>query len=514
MYYLIFYIFLYCNTDDIINKFYLSNYPEIINNELIETNLKFHYAIYNINLFALLVYSIYIIKHTFYYKLNKNYSFALALIYIKYASNILLNNNITLFQYETYRNIMWVFATPIMIKMYCDVNNLNIQTTNIQYHIIPTVINVFIYPYKTTIIYNYVTVFCWLLLSVFMKTLYEKRDLQFTNIFIYIWLLFGSLNIFDNFGIVDKYTINIFYSLADLISKLMTGIIIHDFNEKEITQLNNMDLQSVEFITYMIKQIKIYKKENAILTPKCNKFIEFITNRLIVKIPENKKELEQELFKKILPFNFDKNYIENVNTNANSNVNANTKQFNTICVLFTDIVNYTELANKFDDKIIFDLLNSIYIKFDKTIKKYSYLQKIETIGDAYMVVGDIFRTSINNKLVIKEIILFAFDIINDIKTIKTPDNKPLSLRVGINIGDVSIGILGNEIPRLCVVGNTVNMAARLQSTADIDTIQVSSFIYEELKDIDFDIKLNINKKESVFLKNIGSVTTYNVSQNL
>ena len=131
-----------------------------------------------------------------------------------------------------------------------------------------------------------------------------------------------------------------------------------------------------------------------------------------------------------------------------------------------------------------------------------------------MVVGDIFRTSINNKLVIKEIILFAFDIINDIKTIKTPDNKPLSLRVGINIGDVSIGILGNEIPRLCVVGNTVNMAARLQSTADIDTIQVSSFIYEELKDIDFDIKLNINKKESVFLKNIGSVTTYNVSQNL
>jgi class 3 adenylate cyclase len=131
-----------------------------------------------------------------------------------------------------------------------------------------------------------------------------------------------------------------------------------------------------------------------------------------------------------------------------------------------------------------------------------------------MVVGDIFRTSINNKIVIKEIILFAFDIINDIKTIKTPDNKLLSLRVGINIGDVSIGILGNEIPRLCVVGNTVNMAARLQSTADIDTIQVSSFIYEELKDIDFDIKLNINIKENVFLKNIGSVTTYNVSQNL
>jgi class 3 adenylate cyclase len=78
---------------------------------------------------------------------------------------------------------------------------------------------------------------------------------------------------------------------------------------------------------------------------------------------------------------------------------------------------------------------------------------------------------------------------------------------------VSIGILGNEIPRLCVVGNAVNMAARLQSTADIDTIQFSRHIYEQIKEIEFNKKIEIITKENVFLKNMGSITTYNIIPN-
>ena len=210
--------------------------------------------------------------------------------------------------------------------------------------------------------------------------------------------------------------------------------------------------------------------------------------------------------KKILPFDIDKECIVNVNVN----VNANAKQFSMICVLFTDIVNYTELAKKYDDKIIFELLYNVYIKFDTIIKKYPHLQKIETIGDAYMVVGDIYRNENNDKIVIKEIILFALDIVKEIKTIKTPDREPLCLRIGIHIGNVSIGILGNEIPRLCVVGNAVNVASRLQSTAEVDTIQFSKHIYEKIEEIDFDVNFEIIKKENVFLKNIGSITTYNM----
>jgi len=505
MIYILFYIFLYCNADIILNKLYLSNYFISVNNELIQTNSNFYYSITNLNLFVLSVYSIYIIKNIYYKSINKTLN-ALALVYIKYTINSFFYENITISQFEFSRNIMWLFSTPLMLQTYCDVNNIKLQDINIQYHIIPVAINVFIYPYKNTIIYYYLTGISGLLLLFFMKTLYAKRNITFTNVYLFIWSIFMLLNVIDLFQITNGYNINLYYSYADMISKMMTCIIVNDYNEKELTQLNNMDLQSLQFVSYMIKNIKIYKNENAIITHQCNKFIDFTTQRFLVKIPENKTILEQELLKKILPFDFDKEYIANVNSNSNSNA----KQFNIICVLFTDIVNYTELSKIYDDKIIFQLLYTIYTAFDNTIKKYPHLQKIETIGDAYMVVGDIFRNSTNHKVVVKEMILFALDIVKEIKKIKTPDNIPLCIRIGINMGSVSVGILGNEIPRLCVVGNTVNMASRLQSTAEIDTIQFSRHIYEQLEEIEFDIKFEVILKENVFLKNMGSITTYNI----
>ena len=489
-----------------------------MNNELIRNNSNFYYSIINLHLFVLFFYSIYIIKNIIQYNsINKNTN-ALVFVYIKYTLNLLLSNNMTLSQYEFSRSIMWAFATPLMIKMYCDVNNMKLHDINIQCHIIPVVINIFIYPYKNTTIYYYCTGCSWVLLLFFMKTLYMKRNLTFTNIYLLIWIIFMCLNLLDMFQIIDRYNINLYYSFADMISKMMTCIIVDNYIMKEFTQVNNMDLQSVQFVSYMIKHIKKYKNDNLIITSHCNHYIDNTTRSFLVTIPENKTILEQELLKKILPFDFDQKYITNTNTNTNTNANtntntnANTKQFNMIRILFTDIVNYTELAQKYDDKIIFQLLHNIYISFDNTIKKYQYLQKIETIGDAYMVVGDIFRNSNNHKLVVKEIILFALDIVKDIKTIKTPDNIPLCIRVGINLGNVSIGILGNEIPRLCVVGNAVNMASRLQSTAEIDTIQFSRHIYEQLEDIEFDKQFEIITKNNVFLKNMGSTTTYNIQK--
>ena len=96
----------------------------------------------------------------------------------------------------------------------------------------------------------------------------------------------------------------------------------------------------------------------------------------------------------------------------------------------------------------------------------------------------------------------------EIKSIETPDNIPLSIRIGINIGSVIAGILGSEIPRLCVVGNTVNIAARLQTNTEKNTIQISNDIYEIAKKIYFDKNIEYTFKKDVFLKNIGSINTY------
>jgi len=315
------------------------------------------------------------------------------------------------------------------------------------------------------------------------------------------------INIIDILHLVDGYKINILYSLADMISKTSTSIIVNDYNERLLAEVSNMDLQSAQLSMCMIKYIDEYQKENANITTKCRKFIENIRRRFMINIPENKTTLEHELLQKILPLDFDKMYISQTIEN-DPMLSTSIKQFTMICILFTDIVDYTALAKKYNDQIIFQLLNTVYKKFDKIIKKYAHLQKIETIGDAYMVVGDIYRNSSNHTIVVKEMILFAQDILKEIKAIKTPDDKPLSIRVGINMGTVSVGFLGTEIPRLCIVGNAVNVAARLQSTADVDTIQFSHHIYEQLGD---DLNIEITKKENVFLKNLGSITAYNIS---
>ena len=182
--------------------------------------------------------------------------------------------------------------------------------------------------------------------------------------------------------------------------------------------------------------------------------------------------------------------------------------------MFMDIVNYTELASRYKSgDAIFKLLDNVYTRFDNIIKKYSHLQKIETIGDAYMVVGDIYRHELNHKVVVKEIIQLGLEFIREIKTIQTPDNIPLCIRVGINLGNVNVGILGNEIPRLCVVGNAVNMASRLQSTAETNKIQLSRHVYEQAEEIDFGPGIEYVVNENVFLKNIGSVTTYTITSN-
>uniref|UniRef100_A0A6C0JKS6 Guanylate cyclase domain-containing protein n=1 Tax=viral metagenome TaxID=1070528 RepID=A0A6C0JKS6_9ZZZZ len=508
MIYLILYVFLYCNADDILNKLYLSNYSTTLNNELIQNNSNIYYSITNLNLFVLTFYSIYFISKFVSHKSINTYSSGLAFVYIKYTLNILFKVNMTLSQHEFSRNVMWLFATPLMLKMYCDINNIKLRDINIQCHIIPVVINVFIYPHDNKTIFVFLKGSSWALILFFMKTLYEKRNLMFTNIYLCIWSIFALLNTIELFQLTDIYTINLYYLFTDVISKLTVCIMIDDCIARDKAEMIDIDLQSVQFISYMITHINKYKIENNVITPACNTLIDYAKIRFLAKIPEDKTILEKELLNKILPFGFDKEYISSASATASASASA--RQFNMICVLFTDIVNYTELAQKYDDTIIFQLLNNLYISFDKIIKKYSHLQKIETIGDAYMVVGDIFRNTINHNFVINEILSFAIDIIKEVKTIKTPDNIPLCIRIGINIGSVSIGILGNELPRLCVVGNAVNMASRLQSTAEIDTIQISSDVYELLQTVEIDKKYEFVIKENVFLKNMGSVTTYNI----
>lgn len=148
----------------------------------------------------------------------------------------------------------------------------------------------------------------------------------------------------------------------------------------------------------------------------------------------------------------------------------------------------------------------MYTRFDKILEKYKYIQKIETIGHAYMVVGDMNNLHYNKELYI-EMLHFAIEILNEVKNIRTP-NHNLEIRIGIHIGSYIISVLGYTNPRLCIIGKNINKSARLQSTSLPNTIQISEEFYNEVKDED----IKFIKNENVLLKNIGIVTTYSISK--
>jgi class 3 adenylate cyclase len=440
---------------------------------------------------------------------DKN-SIGLCFIYIKHLRDILVCSNYTIIEYELNRGVMWVFSTPLMLNMYCDANDLSLKDINIHYHLFAIIPYVFIIPFKNQLIYLFSTILLSIPALFFLKSLYKYKTLPFTNLYVLIWIIFFLINLLDMTRLCHSVVIHALYNLSDTLCKFICNIVISNYNEQEIIVRENIDFQSVQFVSHVIKSIKQFENNNIKITPFCRIFILYCRKKFVDKIPKTNEKLKLELLRKILPFDLDKDYISfHAGDYTNTTAGAN-KEFNYICVMFMDIVNYSELANRYDGDTIFRLLDNVYYHFDNIIKKYPHLQKIETIGDAYMVVGDIYRHEVNYKVVVKEIILLGLEFMKEIKTIKTPDNIPLSIRIGINIGSVNIGILGNEIPRLCIVGNTVNVAARLQSTANENTIQMSSTVYELAKEIDFEMNIEYIEKTNVFLKNIGNVITYNI----
>ena len=489
------YSIFYFQIDDLLQPLLFNNF-NIFKSDII----IFNPIIQNINIFILSIFSLYSINNIFLFK-KKNYTcITLSLIYIKYIMDtIIFHNKVSVQQYEFRRIVMWLFTSPLILKLYCDMNKLKITDVNTQYHIFFVLLQILFFPFKNNKYHIFIMIFLSTVEGFFIYRLYFLQNLKYTKFIMYIWFLFIFVNAIELFNIVGIQDIQVFYLINDIISKFTTLFIINNNDEQLNYIKDDVDLQGISLISAIKETISTFESSNSI-TNKCKSIIIYTNNKIIDLIPDDKTVVKLELLKKILPLELEENYIMNKNEYT---------KYNFICILFTDIVSYTELAKKYNDVIIYKLLNEIYTRFDKLIHKYKSLQKIETIGDAYMVVGDLYNNNENKHLIVKDIIELALEYLKEIKKIDTPDNIPLQLRIGINFGSVAVGILGNEIPRLCVIGNAVNISARLQSTADADTIQLSSHIYEIAKELNLDIVYTL--KKNVYLKNIGSVNTYNIS---
>ncbi|XP_066919566.1 atrial natriuretic peptide receptor 2-like isoform X4 [Clytia hemisphaerica] len=137
--------------------------------------------------------------------------------------------------------------------------------------------------------------------------------------------------------------------------------------------------------------------------------------------------------------------------------------FESVTIFFSDIVGFTSLAGASTPMQVVDLLNDLYTCFDKCIDNYD-VYKVETIGDAYMVVSGLPQR--NGFKHAGEIATMSLDLLHHTKTfrIRHLPEKFLQLRIGIHSGSCVAGVVGLKMPRYCLFGDTVNYASRMESS--------------------------------------------------
>lgn len=173
--------------------------------------------------------------------------------------------------------------------------------------------------------------------------------------------------------------------------------------------------------------------------------------------------------------------------------------FPEVTVLFADIVGFTQLASRICATELVQLLNELVSAFDRLAVRHG-LEKIKTIGDAYMVVGGLPAHRPDHAEAIAEM---ATDMLQEVARFSLKRGESLRLRIGIHTGPVVAGVIGTHKFIYDLWGDTVNIASRMESHGLPDCIQVSAATYELLRD-----KYQFQQRGRIPIKGKGEMTTY------
>jgi class 3 adenylate cyclase len=166
-------------------------------------------------------------------------------------------------------------------------------------------------------------------------------------------------------------------------------------------------------------------------------------------------------------------------------------------VLFADIVGFTHMTKGVEPAKVLKLLNFLFSRFDALADLYR-LEKIKTIGDAYMVAGGLNTTSD-----LRQLAQMALDMLTVLKTEFQDKGRNIQIRIGLHSGPAVAGVIGTSKFAYDLWGETVNTASRLESLGEPGRIQVSQVVRDALQD-DFAFE----ERGEVTLKGVGKFHTW------
>ncbi|NXT32200.1 GCYB2 cyclase, partial [Pelecanoides urinatrix] len=220
--------------------------------------------------------------------------------------------------------------------------------------------------------------------------------------------------------------------------------------------------------------------------------------RILSKHLEEEKKKTEALLYAMLP--------QHVANQLKEGKRVEAGEFKECTILFSDVVTFTNICAQCEPIQIVLMLNSMYLRFDRLTTVHD-VYKVETIGDAYMVVGGV---PVPVPTHAERVANFALGMIIAAKGVQNPvSGNPIQIRVGIHTGPVLAGVVGEKMPRYCLFGDTVNIASRMESHGVPSKIHLSSSTYQCLKCKNFEM----TERGEIEVKGKGKMHTYFLIRN-
>ena len=207
--------------------------------------------------------------------------------------------------------------------------------------------------------------------------------------------------------------------------------------------------------------------ENALFYNELENKVEERTNELYLE-----KKKSDDLLLNILP--------EEIANELKQTGRTIPRSYEVATVMFTDFENFTSKSEKLSPEELVTMIDTCFRKFDEIISKYS-IEKIKTIGDAYLCVSGLPDTKDHNASNVINAAIEIIDAINNMRQNST-ENGYFDIRIGIHTGPLVAGVVGDKKFAYDIWGDTVNTAARMEQNSEPNKINISQSTYELVKD--------------------------------